>query len=184
MADTYKPIAPTLSRSWPSGGLGAARVETTTEDRESARSSSKERHRSRSIDNVLPQICRSSGACLRLEKSLGGSSTRRSITESTIRQRVAEGKSLRFDHPLGSKVIADACTAYCSTVPLDKPCRHCGTRSYLVRTFAVSTRQSTTGGSPDTPCSSDNDTLYSTLALSHCKMLSSTWSTHVAPHIR
>jgi hypothetical protein len=126
----------------------------------------------------FPQICRSS-ACLvyDLRKVSEEEVARGEVSpKSTIRQRVAEGKSLRFDHSLGSKVIADAFQQL-----IARQCRWtnhadtAGTRSYLVRTFVYDARQSTTGGSPDTPCSSDNDTLYSTLALSHCKMLNSTW---------
>jgi hypothetical protein len=74
---------------------------------------------------------------LRLEKSLGGSSTRRSITESTIRQRVAEGKSLRLTIP-GSKLLPmlyglllDSAVGQTNTN---------WTRSYLVRTFVYDVR--------------------------------------------
>jgi hypothetical protein len=106
--------------------------------------------------------------------------------KSTIRQRVAEGKSLRFDHPLGSKVIADALYSLLLDSAVGQTMQTLlGPEAILYElSYDVRPGQSTTGGSPDTPCSSDNDTLYSTLALSHCKMLSSTWSPHVAPHIR
>jgi hypothetical protein len=86
----------------------------------------------------FPQICRSS-ACLvyDLRKVSEEEVARGEVSpKSTIRQRVAEGKSLRFDHSLGSKVIADALQQLIADSAVGQThADTAGTRSYLVRTF-------------------------------------------------
>jgi hypothetical protein len=93
--------------------------------------------------------------------------------KSTIRQRVAEENRCDLTIPLGSKVIADALYSLLLDSAVGQTMQTLlGPEAILYElSYDIRPGQSTTGGSPDTPCSSDNDTLYSTLALSHCKML-------------
>jgi hypothetical protein len=82
--------------------------------------------------------------------------------KSTIRQRVAEENRCDLTIPLGSKVIADALHSLLLDSAVGQTMQTLlGPEAILYElSYDVRPGQSTTGGSPDTPCSSDNDTLY------------------------